>query len=301
MHKFFVVIAAGVCLAGFAAVPKIIFPLAGTALAQPADAEKQAFEAAKELGTVEAWDAFLANYPTGFHADLARAYVKKLAGTTPPPAAPAPALSQSAANLPPAQEVSCGKATKLRSELSKEPATIRFINQSDATLIIQWIDFKGALKEYGELQPGAELTQETFVTHPWIAAYQEGSCRQLFLPMPGASVARLLPEDQLPGSGKGAASEHGPTPEQSCKDSGMDYDGAACVPRKKKSEQPSKATIERRAKAACVDQGMIYLNGKCAPKTKAERDRGVKNKNKACPAGMYRNSYGQCQPNETGG
>ncbi len=303
MHKFVLVVAVGVCLAGFAAMPSFTFPLTATAQAQPADAEKQAFESAKELGTVEAWDAFLANYPTGFHADLARAYVKKLAGAATPTPAPATAPSQSAANLPPAREVSCKQAAKLRSELSKEPAKIRFINESDATLIIQWIDFKGALKEYGELQPGAELTQETFVTHPWIAAYQEGSCRQLFLPAEGVSVARLLPEDQLPGSRKAAGSfdEHGPTPEQSCKDSGMDYDGAACVPRKKKSEQPSKATIERRAKAACVDQGMIYLNGKCAPKTKAERDRGTKNKNKACPAGMYRNSYGQCQPNETGG
>jgi hypothetical protein len=299
MQRFLVVIAMGVCVAAFAAVPKIILPLAGAAQAQPADAEKLAFEAAKELGTVEAWDAFLANYPSGFHADLARAYLKKLAGAAPPPG-PAPGPSQSAANLPPAQELACGKAAKLRSELSKEPATIRFINQSDATLIIQWIDFKGALKEYGELQPGAELTQETFVTHPWIAAYQEGSCRQLFLPLPGNSVARLLPQDQLPGSGKDAASDHGPTPEQSCKDSGMDYDGAACVPRKKKSEQPSKATIERRAKAACVDIGMIYLNGQCAPKTKAERDRGTQKKTKACPAGMYRNPYGQCQPNETG-
>jgi hypothetical protein len=42
-------------------------------------AQKNAFEAAKELGTVEAWDAFLSNYPDGFYADLARAYVKKLA------------------------------------------------------------------------------------------------------------------------------------------------------------------------------------------------------------------------------
>jgi hypothetical protein len=50
------------------------------ALAQSAaTTEKDAFEAAKALGTVEAWDAFLRNYPTGFHADLARAYVKKLA------------------------------------------------------------------------------------------------------------------------------------------------------------------------------------------------------------------------------
>lgn len=46
---------------------------------QPSEASvKEAFEAAKELGTLEAWDAFLANYPTGFRADLARAYIKKL-------------------------------------------------------------------------------------------------------------------------------------------------------------------------------------------------------------------------------
>ena len=34
------------------------------------DAEKEAFNSAKELGTVEAWEAFLSNYPSGFHADL---------------------------------------------------------------------------------------------------------------------------------------------------------------------------------------------------------------------------------------
>ena len=64
----------------------------GSALAQSGPSEKEAFEAAKSLGTVEAWDAFLSNYPTGFHADLARAYVKKLSET-----APSPAPSQSAA------------------------------------------------------------------------------------------------------------------------------------------------------------------------------------------------------------
>jgi len=63
------------------------------AQAGSSEAEKDAFESAKELGTVEAWDAFLSNYPDGFYADLARAYVKKLAepstsnsSVTPPPA-----------------------------------------------------------------------------------------------------------------------------------------------------------------------------------------------------------------------
>lgn len=57
------------------------------------DAQKYAFESAKELGTVEAWDAFLSNYPDGFYADLARAYVKKLA-ESPTQDAPQPPQSQ---------------------------------------------------------------------------------------------------------------------------------------------------------------------------------------------------------------
>ena len=55
---------------------------------------KDAFEAAKELGTVDAWNAFLASYPKGFLADLARAYLKKLgaapAGACRPAAEPPP-------------------------------------------------------------------------------------------------------------------------------------------------------------------------------------------------------------------
>ncbi len=52
----------------------------GGALAQDELTARQAFDAAKELGTVEAWNAFLKAFPDGFFADLARAYVKKLGG-----------------------------------------------------------------------------------------------------------------------------------------------------------------------------------------------------------------------------
>jgi hypothetical protein len=69
----------------------------GCALAEPADAsEKEAFEAAKSLGTVDAWEAFLKSYSSGFHADLARAYIKKLGEAAPAPApaaAPPPAAN----------------------------------------------------------------------------------------------------------------------------------------------------------------------------------------------------------------
>ncbi len=39
---------------------------------------REAFESARDLGTVEAWEAFLKIFPEGFRADLARAYIKKL-------------------------------------------------------------------------------------------------------------------------------------------------------------------------------------------------------------------------------
>ncbi|QGM97790.1 hypothetical protein [Methylocystis parvus] len=39
---------------------------------------REAFGIAKELGTAEAWEAYLKRFPNGFHADVARGYLKKL-------------------------------------------------------------------------------------------------------------------------------------------------------------------------------------------------------------------------------
>ncbi len=80
-----------ICLCLGTCILPAIAPWPGSAPAHASPSEKEAFEAAKALGTVEAWDAFLSNYPTGFHADLARAYVKQLSVT------PNPAPSQRAA------------------------------------------------------------------------------------------------------------------------------------------------------------------------------------------------------------
>ena len=176
----------------------------GPAQAQaPSEAEKSAFNAAKELGTVEAWNAFRQTIRRAFmpiwRVPTSRSWLARRHHR--PPRQPH-LLPRAAPSEPAAHELPCTDATKIRSERSDKPAKIRFVNEFGATLIIQWIDFKGALKEYGELRPGAEMTQDTFITHPWIAAYQEGSCRQMFLPGDGVSIARLLPEGQLPSSKK---------------------------------------------------------------------------------------------------
>ncbi|MBI3702089.1 MAG: hypothetical protein HY242_16805 [Afipia sp.] len=159
-----------------------------------APTEAEAFDSAKSLGTVEAWNAFVSNYPTGFRADLARAYIKQLSGqTTSPPVAQLPAAPEQ-----PAVELTCDQQPTLRSRESKEAAKIRFKNDSEGTIVLQWIDFNGTLKEFGTIEPGAEKVFDTFLTHPWIAAYGEGSCRQIFLAAPGASLARIKPQAELP-------------------------------------------------------------------------------------------------------
>ncbi len=62
---------------------------------------KDAFAAAKELGTADAWNAFLASYPKGFLADLARAYLNKLgAASSAAPAALAAEPADEAAQTP---------------------------------------------------------------------------------------------------------------------------------------------------------------------------------------------------------
>jgi hypothetical protein len=88
-----------------------------SANAQSVDASaKDAFEAARQLDTVEAWEAFLAHYPTGFYADLARAYLKKRkeASATVPanPSAGSPNVGPELGDLAPTDP---GKPAVLRS------------------------------------------------------------------------------------------------------------------------------------------------------------------------------------------
>lgn len=98
--------------------------------------ERQAFESAKELGTVEAWDAFLSNYPKGFHADLARAYVKKLAEKEPAAAQPAPSAAPPVASPAPIADNVTLSATPIR--VGKWPERVAFDGRS------LWVSESGA-------------------------------------------------------------------------------------------------------------------------------------------------------------
>jgi hypothetical protein len=149
--------------------------------------EKEAFESAKELGTAEAWNAFLSNYPTGFHADLARAYLKKLGEQS-----ETPSLAPSSAR---AGERSCSERSKLRSEHSREPTKITFVNKSGMYRALLWINFEGKLQDYGGVNSGDQVTLDTFRTHPWMIATGPGDCLQIFMPAAEPATVELYRVD----------------------------------------------------------------------------------------------------------
>lgn len=156
----------------------------------------------------------------------------------------------------PAHEKSCKAQATLRSQESKTPVKLRFINESGATLILQWIGYNGALKEYATLPPGADVTQDTFMTHPWIVAYQEGSCRQIFLPASGVSIARLRPESELQKKAQdcGANASRNPQGDCSCNKNYQMQNGACVVPKQR---------------AADCSRDEVYSSsmGQCIPKS----------------------------------
>ena len=145
------------------------------------DAEKDAFNSAKELGTIEAWEAFISNYPTGFRADLARAYMKTLGPSAPP----------SVSTLTSSSDASCKDRPNLRSQNSNSATKLTFINRSGGMRGILWLDFDGQPKEYANLHDGEQIMLDTFMTHPWMVTDGPGNCLRIVLPQKGASVVEL--------------------------------------------------------------------------------------------------------------
>ncbi len=52
---------------------------------------------------------------------------------------------------------------------SNQEAAIEFINNTNLTVDINWIDYSGNEVLYNTLAPGQSYEQGTFITHPWVA------------------------------------------------------------------------------------------------------------------------------------
>jgi len=182
---FFLIALAAALSAKLTVPPALAGNAAGSPEANTSEVEA-AFNSSKELGTAEAWNAFLANYPTGFHSDLARAYLKKLTGA--PGAAPAAAAASTAT----VQELPCARRTTLNSVNTDVPTKITFVNTSGMYRSLQWIGYKGEVKDWGGLNAGAQITLDTYVTHPWMVSTGPGDCLQIFMPTAAPATVELV-------------------------------------------------------------------------------------------------------------
>lgn len=169
-----------------------LLTMASPVIAEEADAK--AFEAAKELGTIEAWDAFLKSYPTGFHADLARAYRTKL--TT--PAQPAVADRDNRPSAP-AERLSCNERAGLKSTQSTDPVRLTFVNVSGMQRAILWLDETGQPREKAAIDDGQSARIDTFVTHPFMITDGPGNCIEIFTPGRGNATVKLVTANPTDG------------------------------------------------------------------------------------------------------
>jgi hypothetical protein len=211
-----------------------------SAVAEPADPAAKAFEAAKGLGTVDAWQAFLKNYPNGFHADLARAYIKKLGEGAPAPAA-TPAAS--ASNDFPTGAGSWGGIVrdgpgqdhrKLDSLNEGEPITL--LERTDVVVDgFPWfkISFRGGRTGY----KWGGILCSTGAERP-----------DLYKTCPPASEAVSGVKDTS----------------AECKKSGGEWDGRRCQPAGF-FDEPKKKTQPAKKKTKCPTGQYLNQNGVCQP------------------------------------
>jgi len=57
---------------------------------------------------------------------------------------------------------------RLRSEHSKVPTQIKFVNSSFLKVGVYWIDYSGREVQYATVEPRESYTQSTYMTHPWV-------------------------------------------------------------------------------------------------------------------------------------
>lgn len=76
----------------------------------------------------------------------------------------------------------CGDESKLRSIVSEGSLQIDFANGGTQPIAMYWIDFNGGRVHYADVSPGDSYTQQTFVTHPWVAVGANGKCVGIIVP-----------------------------------------------------------------------------------------------------------------------
>ena len=88
-------------------------------------------------------------------------------------------VSMTTSAAPPPPDPSCAQEPSLKSLNDNTPAVITFANNTSVTLQSIWLDFNGKRVFYRQVAAGTSYNQQTWLTHPWIAADLSGTCLKL--------------------------------------------------------------------------------------------------------------------------
>lgn len=89
---------------------------------------------------------------------------------------------RSCAELPSAQ--ACEREFDFASRPPQAPTGMTFVNLSEQTVRIYWLDFNGYRKLYQTIPPGGRTTQKTFMGHNWLVAGVDDRCIGIFKAAP---------------------------------------------------------------------------------------------------------------------
>jgi hypothetical protein len=77
----------------------------------------------------------------------------------------------------------------LHSGKSLASTYVTFVNKTQQTVTVDWIDSEGHPINYWTLRANEEVRQQTFVSHPWVIRGSNSRTIGVFLPQPTESKA----------------------------------------------------------------------------------------------------------------
>jgi hypothetical protein len=90
-------------------------------------------------------------------------------------------------------EIACHNEGQLRSSfgLGSKPAYIRFENKLDRNIQIFWLDYGGKRQPFGMLPARGTIDMDSFTSHPWLVADEQGRCMGIYVPQTRYELVEL--------------------------------------------------------------------------------------------------------------
>ncbi|PYL08311.1 MAG: hypothetical protein DME34_05075 [Verrucomicrobia bacterium] len=81
-------------------------------------------------------------------------------------------------------EIACHDEGQLRSSfgLGSKQVSLRFENKLDRNFQIFWLDYDGKRQPFGMLPARGTIDMDTFTSHPWLVADEQGRCTGIYVP-----------------------------------------------------------------------------------------------------------------------